>query len=502
MRPQVPPPQPEEDVVQSESSQQSLQFVFVESDDKNATLGKIRSHITKRNHQKRRDEKKQYLKRAAQQRGITIRPRESTSDSTPTPPSTKTPSPGPLSTKVEYRADLVPYAWFETNAPILYVNRSRWPFPKSFQVTASGRIDDNKSVNPRQSHWMPYTRSPDYVGVKGAVLDLQVLRWIGQTPECFEFRVETIKWIQNQLEDPVRKISNATIGAIMTFSMWTAGSRNSAEMSSHMDAVEIIVNLRGGFKSFISDGRMVARLTSYDSIIAVLTGKPPRFPLVDYFVSRPITTTTIKRMHHHESPLTHTANFGSIISYHKDQDTIIDCLQRMWQLTQDFEISRRSRSLVVTSKKSLDTSIPFVKEPQHPYKTHLLTLPLISSCHNLHHSHVLTTLESTASIYAFTLTSPKVDFPSSSNTPAFNSLCDNFSKCSDDDFWVRYPGVLLWVLLVGTAASRGKEEASFWIFYLARTTGGFSDAEGWMVGSRAVKRFVEVQSWMRGVGAV
>lgn len=58
------------------------------------------------------------------------------------------------------------------------------------------------------------------------------------------------------------------------------------------------------------------------------------------------------------------------------------------------------------------------------------------------------------------------------------------------------------MLLVGTAASRGKEEASFWIFYLARTTGGFSDAEGWMVGSRAVKRFVEVQSWMRGVGAV
>ena len=60
--------------------------------------------------------------------------------------------------------------------------------------------------------------------VKGAVLDAIVLAWIGQSPECFQFRVETIKWIQEQLKDPARAISNATLGAIMTFTQWTVSS--------------------------------------------------------------------------------------------------------------------------------------------------------------------------------------------------------------------------------------------------------------------------------------
>jgi len=59
------------------------------------------------------------------------------------------------------------------------------------------------------------------VMVKGAVLDAAVLSWIGQSPECFQFRLDTIKWIQDQLKDPLSAVSNATIGAIMTFTQWT-----------------------------------------------------------------------------------------------------------------------------------------------------------------------------------------------------------------------------------------------------------------------------------------
>lgn len=44
---------------------------------------------------------------------------------------------------------------------------------------------------------------------------------------------------------------------------------------------------------------------------------------------------------------------------------------------------------------------------------------------------------------------------------AFGELFGAFSKCCDDEFWVRFPGVLLWVLLVGTAGARGREEAAF-----------------------------------------
>ncbi len=120
---------------------------------------------------------------------------------------------------------VVPYAWFEKDGPVLYVNRTKWPFPAQFRVTGSDRIDKEvKSLTPRQSAWMPYTRSPDFTTVRGAVLDPNVLSWIGKTAECFQFRVETIKWIQERLQDPEAAVSYSTIGAIMTFTMWTVSA--------------------------------------------------------------------------------------------------------------------------------------------------------------------------------------------------------------------------------------------------------------------------------------
>ncbi|TVY47370.1 hypothetical protein LOCC1_G002222, partial [Lachnellula occidentalis] len=82
-----------------------------------------------------------------------------------------------------------------------------------------------------------------------------------QSSECFQFRVETINWIQEQLKDPTRAVSNATLGAIMTFTQWTAGYNNPEEISSHMNAIEKIVDLRGGFRSFQTYGSMIAKLT-------------------------------------------------------------------------------------------------------------------------------------------------------------------------------------------------------------------------------------------------
>ena len=117
---------------------------------------------------------------------------------------------------------VIPYAWFEKDGPILYVNRSKWPFPQRLTVTGSDRKDlGDRSLTPRQSGWMPGIHSRDFTAVRGAVLDLKVLSWIGQSPECFQFRVDVIKWIQHQLEDSLMAISDRTLGSIMTFAMWT-----------------------------------------------------------------------------------------------------------------------------------------------------------------------------------------------------------------------------------------------------------------------------------------
>jgi len=400
-----------------------------------------------------------------------------------------------LLTTVESKANnLVPYAWFEKDGPVLYVNRTKWPFPTPFQVTGSDRTDQGmKTLTPRQSAWMPYTRSPDFTTVKGAVLDPSVLSWISQTPECYQFRVETIKWIQHRLEDSKKALDYATIGAIMTFTMWTAGYGDSTEISTHMDAVQRIIDTRGGFTSFHHDGPMVAKLTlSFDSMVAVLTGKAARFPQVDYYLSRPVSPQAAII---HDSPLSGHGNFESIITYRSNADLIILLLNQMWTLTVDHQL----QTLFEDSTTSRP-QIAFSVEPQSSYSTHLLTLPLLSSCHDPGHNHVLETLQHAGIIYHRAVEFLNADFPSAVNKQAFRDLCTAFGKCSDDDFWVRYPGVQLWVLLVGTAAARGKKEAAFWMFYLSRT-GSFSNAANWLTGNAAIRLFLDIQRRMREAGA-
>ncbi|PVH76179.1 hypothetical protein DL98DRAFT_535972 [Cadophora sp. DSE1049] len=513
---------------------QMLQFVSVGPGGSVSSPNIVRSHAIKGYHQRRKEAKKAYLNSLNQQRNVQLRPIGIAPRAQGVTEEPRGPSVGSVAratskeverdedvpvrveeqkeyesveaaveaeiirqedrqlcllTTIEDKANnLVPYAWFEKDGPVLYVNRTKWPFPTPFQVTGSDRTDQGmKSLTPRQSAWMPYTRSPDFTTVKGAVLDPSVLSWISQTPECYQFRVETIKWIQDRLEDPKKALDYATIGAIMTFTMWTAGYGDSTEISTHMDAVQRIIDTRGGFASFHHDGPMVAKLTLFDSMVAVLTGTAARFPQVDYYLSRPVSTQAAII---HDSPLSGDGNFESIITYRRDSDLIILLLKQMWTLTIDHRLQTLFED-ATTSRPQISFSV----EPQSSYSTHLLTLPLLSSCHDTCHNHVLETLQHAGVIYHRAVEFFNIDFPSPINKRAFQDLCTAFGKCSDDDFWVRYPGVQLWVLLVGTAAARGKKEAAFWMFYLSRT-GSFSNAANWLTGNAAIRLFLDIQRRM------
>jgi type IV secretory pathway VirB3-like protein len=199
-------------------------------------------------------------------------------------------------------------------------------------------------------------------------------------------------------------------------------------------------------------------------------------------------------MIHQESPLIGCGSFDKIITYHNNLEAIITLLNRMRNLTQSFEGLHRNANFRNTP--SPDYIIDFVAEPQHDYKIPLLTLPLISRCNDSSHHHVLDTLTAATALYAGALTNPAVDFGSTMNEEIFQQLCTAMAKCSHDGFWARYPGILLWVLLIGTATARGRKEAAFWMFYLSRT-GRFSDAETWLVGSAAIRRFIDIQRWIR-----
>jgi hypothetical protein len=129
-------------------------------------------------------------------------------------------------------ATVVPYSYFAPSGPVLYLKPSSWPFPRPFamsswpfpkQTVMSGPDQTERfgsSVFPRQSIWMPNAFIPDGVVIKGPLLGGDVLSWISHTPECFKYRVEIIKWVQDQLKNTETATSDATIGAIMTLTMW------------------------------------------------------------------------------------------------------------------------------------------------------------------------------------------------------------------------------------------------------------------------------------------
>ncbi|CAG8954275.1 hypothetical protein HYFRA_00005895 [Hymenoscyphus fraxineus] len=428
-----------------------LQFVLVGAGGAVESLRAVRSHVMKGHHQKSREIKKAYLRRVKKPRRLQVRPSDAERERGVESGYGKSERVELLKPVVPCQVNLVPYAWFSTTGPVLYVNRLKWPFSAPFAVTPSDRVNDGRSVTPRQSHWMPAIKSPDYVPVQGAVLDPAVLRWIGGSSECWRFRVETVKWIREKLENVRGKGEEKgedvgeVVGAIMTFCMWTAGYRDAEEMSSHMDAIEKIVNLRGGFRRLQKEGdwALTAKLTIFDYTISVLTGKAPRFPQVEYFVNRPVTSDTYSRFSSYESPLSTTGNFEKVIKYRKGEKEIITCLKKTWTQTHSF-ISHPlplphppqsqpshppSPELKLETETETETTepIPFVGEPKQPYKTHLLTLPLLSTCHQEDHNHVLETIQNAAILYERSLDQKTpMQFHDARNEEVYEKLFEGF----------------------------------------------------------------------------
>lgn len=107
---------------------------------------------------------------------------------------------------------------------MLYLNPSRWPFPRPFTMSGADETERfGSSLFPRQSIWMPKAFIPDGVVTKGPLLGGDVLSWISHTSECFRYRLGNINWVQHQLESKEHSTSDATIGAIMTLTMWEVG---------------------------------------------------------------------------------------------------------------------------------------------------------------------------------------------------------------------------------------------------------------------------------------
>lgn len=110
--------------------------------------------------------------------------------------------------------------------------------------------------------------------------------------------------------------------------------------------------------------------------------------------------------------------------------------------------------------------------------------------------HVFETLHHAALIYERAVSSTHVPFKSPINHSDLRSLYESLNISAVDSFWLQYPGILLWVLLVGCAVSVEREERSYFMMFLAKM-GIFTEQRWWFKTQSAILRFIEVQKLAR-----
>lgn len=88
----------------------------------------------------------------------------------------------------------------------------------------------------------------------------------------------------------------------------------------------------------------------------------------------------------------------------------------------------------------------------------------------VHHSSasLLRIVHLTSVIYNRALSEPPTVFSSPANYTAMKQICRELEDTANDETWIRYPGVLLWIILTAVSAATFRVERSFFIMFLLR----------------------------------
>ena len=74
----------------------------------------------------------------------------------------------------------------------------------------------------------------------------------------------------------------------------------------------------------------------------------------------------------------------------------------------------------------------------------------------------------TSSIYNGALSQPPIRLSSPVNHRAMEQICRDLEETTNDDTWVRFPGILLWIILTVGSAAAFRAERSFFFMFLMR----------------------------------
>jgi hypothetical protein len=74
----------------------------------------------------------------------------------------------------------------------------------------------------------------------------------------------------------------------------------------------------------------------------------------------------------------------------------------------------------------------------------------------------------TSTIYSQALSESPTMFSSLANHPAMEQIYGELADTANDDTWIRFPGVLLWIVLTAGAAAAFSSKQGFFIMFLFR----------------------------------
>ncbi|KAE8452290.1 hypothetical protein EG329_000990 [Mollisiaceae sp. DMI_Dod_QoI] len=88
-----------------------------------------------------------------------------------------------------------------------------------------------------------------------------------------------LRTINTVLEDPVRRVSDAVVASIVAFICYSTFNSDYKDYDTHINGLERIVQLRGGWESFAQNPTLRCMIFGVDIAGAASRDHPPRFPL-------------------------------------------------------------------------------------------------------------------------------------------------------------------------------------------------------------------------------
>lgn len=319
------------------------------------------------------------------------------------------------------------------NGPVLQMQSNNWPFP----------LLSNKQ--PGVCVWMPCSVIPlPKVGPRPSLLrSSKIVPWICNSAEYFSFKEETIRWVNKRLDE--EPTDEKTIGGIACLMSWEIARGNIEETTLHMDGLARIVTMKGGLKNLCPIKQFCWKIHLIDLTVALLNNTQPRFS--DQHPRRPMQFTN----HSHQisaSPLYSITSYFP--SFEIESSASPFCPRSLSLLHEMHALTYNSKS------KLSSTRIP------------PLTLSAGIGDEN---RGLFRIIQAASNIYRRAFIN--IPFSSPCNRREVQAICECLEDAENDEVWVKYPGVLLWILLVGVAAADGGEgERSYltmW-FYRVGTT--------------------------------